>query len=453
MPALILIADDDPGIRLGLVALCRAAGWRTLEAGNGTETLSQAQSAEPDLVLLDLDMPMGTGLEILPDLKAGENPPAVVVLTGVADVRTAVEAMRAGANNLLQKPINEAELHKVVERALAGRNVAKERDRLREELSDLRSGPMVGSSRGLRSVQKQIERVARTPRTTVLVFGESGVGKELVARAIHDNSDRADNPFIALNCAALAKDLIEAELFGYEPGAFTGGDPKGHDGLIAAAEGGTLFLDELAELAPELQAKLLRVLQERTYRRVGGNKDLEMDSRIVASTNKDLPAMVEAGTFREDLFYRLNVLSITVPPLRERKEDVAPIATHYLARFGEELGRSFTGFSDSALDRLCSHGWPGNIRELRNVIERAAILAEEGEIKPQHLGLEQGRSRPLIQGAGPTLTLGSSRLKDLEESLIRRVLEDCRGNRSLAARELGINRTTLYAKLKAYSIV
>tara|TARA_R110002126_G_scaffold177860_1_gene326842 strand:+ start:1053 stop:2408 length:1356 start_codon:yes stop_codon:yes gene_type:complete len=450
MPALILIADDDSGVRLGLVGLCRAAGWRTLEAGSGRETLEQAALERPDVVLLDLDMPEGNGLEVLPTLMSADDPPGVVILTGHADVRTAVQAMRLGADNLLEKPFGGEELQDVVERVLAGRNVREERDRLRDELAGLRSSAVVGRSRGIRAVMDQVQKVAATPRTTVLIHGESGVGKELVARAVHDNSSRAKGPFIALNCAAIAETLIEAELFGYEPGAFTGGDPKGRDGLLHAADGGTLLLDEVGELAPALQAKLLRVLQERTYRRVGGSADLPVDARILASTNRDLAVMVEERTFREDLFYRLNVLSIVVPPLRERKDDIAPIATHYLARFGEELARDFTGFSEAAMERLRAHPWPGNVRELRNTVERAAIQAEEGLVRPQHLGLDGERTG--AAGGDGALPLTSSKLKDMEEVLIRRVLDTCEGNRSHAARELGINRTTLYAKLKTYAI-
>jgi len=336
---------------------------------------------------------------------------------------------------------------------LAGRVVFGERDRLRDELASLKSGPVVGRSRAIQVVLEHVERVARAPRTTVLITGESGVGKELVARAVHDESDRKDGPFIALNCAAIAEGLLEAELFGYEAGAFTGGNPKGHDGLIAASSGGTLFLDEIGELDSTLQAKLLRVLQERTYRRVGGNVDLEMDARVVASTNRDLVTMVEAGSFREDLYYRLNVLSIIVPPLRDRREDIAPMAVHFLAHFGSELGRDFTGFSEAAMERLKTHAWPGNVRELRNTIERAAILAAGGEIGSKHLGI-QGEQALQPQPAQPSqaLELESFSLREMEETLIRRALDACRGNRSKAARQLGINRTTLYNKLKQYGV-
>ena len=320
------------------------------------------------------------------------------------------------------------------------------------ELARLRAGAIIGRSESIRRVLEHVGRVAGTPRTTALVTGESGVGKELVARAIHERSARADGPFVAVNCAAIHEELLEAKLFGYEPGAFTGGDPAGCDGLIAAAEGGTLLLDEVGEMEPALQAKLLRVLQERTYRRVGGTVDLPMDLRVVAATNRDLAAMVEEGGFREDLYYRLNVLSIQVPPLRERPEDVAPIATHFLARFAEELDRDFTGFSEAAMEALQRHPWPGNVRELKNAVERAAMQAEQGLLRPDHLSLPRVGGATAAPLDGSTLALDGWNLKGMEESLIRRALVEFDGNRSQVARELGINRTTLYNKLKVYGI-
>jgi len=359
--------------------------------------------------------------------------------------------MQLGAANLLQKPVEPDVLRDVLARVIGSRVVRAERDRLRDELARLRAGPVIGRSASIRRVLDQVGRVAGTPRTTALVTGESGVGKELVARAIHERSARAERPFVAVNCAAISEGLLEAELFGYEPGAFTGGDPAGRDGLLAAAEGGTLMLDEVGEMDPAMQVKLLRVLQERTYRRVGGAVDLPMDLRVVAATNRDLAVMVEEGGFREDLYYRLNVLSIHVPPLRERPEDVAPIATHFLARFAEELGRDYTGFSDVAMERLQQHPWPGNVRELKNAVERAAIQVEEGLIRPEHLSLPQeGAHAPLDNGSA--LPLEGWNLRGMEESLIRRALTEFNGNRSQVARELGINRTTLYNKLKVYGI-
>lgn len=373
--------------------------------------------------------------------------------------------MRRGAATVLEKPIEPPDLRSALTRILEARGVREERDRLREEVAQLRAGPIVGTSPAIRRVLEHVERVAATPRSTALITGESGVGKELVARAIHDLSERAEGPFVALNCAALAEGLLEAELFGYEPGAFTGGDPRGRDGLVAAAKGGTLFLDELGELDLSLQAKLLRVLQERSYRRVGGTLDLTMDARIVASTNRDLMEMVEAGTFREDLFYRLNVFSIVVPPLRERREDIHALGAHFLAQIGEELRRPFTGFAAGAVARLEAHAWPGNVRELRNAIERAAILTDEGGEIPAsaiapgdgagEAGPRGGAARaggvapPLDAGA---LEEGDLRLERMEEVLIRRALDVTSGNKGRAARALGIHRSTLYKKLEAYGI-
>lgn len=454
MCAQILLADDDPGIRVGLRALLERAGYAVDEAGSGQEALAMARLETPSLVLLDLVMPGGGGLETLPQLLELDPAPAVVLLSGFADVRTAVRAMRLGADNLLEKPVDPAELLGVVEKVLGSRRVIAERDRLREELCELRSSPFVGRSQALRRVFDHVDRVAAAPNTTALITGESGVGKELVARAIHERSSRVDGPFVALNCAALAENLLEAELFGYEAGSFTGGHPKGRDGLLASAAGGSLLLDEVGELDMILQAKLLRVLQERVYRRIGGQRDLPMDARVIASTNRDLLAMVEEHTFREDLFYRLNVLSIVVPPLRERPEDVAPLAVHFLGRFAAELARDLVGFSEAAMEKLMAHPWPGNVRELRNAVERASLLTESGLVGPEHLGLDQ---RP-APAAAPSTGLsalppgGSLRLRDMEEALIRQALEACEGNRSSAARELGINRATLYNKLKVYGI-
>ena len=451
----ILIADDDAKVREALVVLCEALGHRAYEAGSGRQTLEVARRATPDVVLLDIEMPEGSGLDVLPELVRLSPRPQIVMITGVGDVQTAVEAMRDGAADFLEKPVGRASIEGVLERVTRGMALTRERDLLRGEVARLRSGPIVGRSRAIERVLDQIRRVASTPRTTVLVTGESGVGKELVARAVHENSARSEGPFVALNCAALAENLLEAELFGYEPGAFSGAHPKGREGLIAAAEGGTLFLDEIGELAPEMQAKLLRVLQERVYRRVGGSDDRQTEVRFVASTNRDLAQQVEAGSFREDLYYRLNVLSIVVPPLRERRDDVPELALHFLELFRREFGREYTGFEPEALEALVEHPWKGNVRELRNAIERGALRAQGGEISRSDLGLEDG---PSAQGPGSGnsaevgLELESYSLRGMEEQLIRRALVEAEGNRSRTARLLGVNRTTLYNKLRAYRI-
>ena len=317
---------------------------------------------------------------------------------------------------------------------------------------------LIGLSAATTRVHQQIQRVASAPSTTVLISGPSGAGKELVAREIHRRSSRAGGPFIAVNCAAFTESLLEAELFGYAPGAFTGGKPRGHEGLVAAAEGGTLLLDEIAELAPSLQAKLLRVLQERNYRRIGENQQRDMDVRVIACTNRDLSDRVDEGSFREDLYYRINVLSIRVPTLAERSDDVLPIAEHYLRHFSEQLGTQPRGFAQSSCELLESYGWPGNVRELRNSIERACVLARSGLIEPWHLGLQPRASQPshapahVESGEASPLQLDTWNLRSAEESIIRHVLSTFEGNRSRTARELGINRTTLYNKLRRYKI-
>ena len=307
---------------------------------------------------------------------------------------------------------------------------------------------LIGPSPELRRLREKIARVAAAPRTTVLVTGESGVGKEVVARGIHAHSERRDGPFVALNCAALSDGLLEAELFGHEPGAFTGASSKGRDGLFAAANGGTLLLDEIGELAPELQAKLLRVLQERSYRRVGGNEDKATDVRIIACTNRDLSKLVEEGRFREDLYYRLNVLVLRISPLRERRDDIAPIAQHLCEELEAEHGLQTEGLSEATIATLEAHSWPGNVRELKNAVERAAVECAGSLIEPEHLGIAVAITPSSEQEEDDS----PLNLKRMEERLIRRALQETGGNRSRSARLLGVNRATLYNKLRAYEI-
>jgi transcriptional regulator with PAS, ATPase and Fis domain len=307
---------------------------------------------------------------------------------------------------------------------------------------------LIGPSASLQRLREKISRVAAAPRTTVLITGESGVGKEVVARAIHQRSDRRDGPFVALNCAALSEGLLESELFGHEAGAYTGASNKGREGLFAAAKGGTLLLDEIGELAPQLQAKLLRVLQERSYRKVGGNVDYQSDVRVIACTNRDLPEMVEEGTFREDLYYRLNVLVLRVPTLRDRPEDILPIATHLRLMKEEESSFNTQGFSAQAEAALMSHSWPGNVRELGNAIERACIECTGTLIEPEHLGL----STPADSTEDVESDEMDLNIKNMEERLIRQALHATGGNRSRSALLLGVNRATLYNKLRVYEI-
>ena len=312
-----------------------------------------------------------------------------------------------------------------------------------------RFADLLAASPGLSILVGQIARVAATARTTVLIQGESGSGKELVARAIHELSPRSERGFVALNCAALTEGLLEAELFGYEGGAFTGGDPRGREGLLHAAEGGTLVFDEIGELAGGLQAKLLRALQERVYRRIGAREERAFDVRVIASTHRDLGREVAAGRFREDLFYRLNVLSLAVPALRERPQDILPLSRRFLARAASEFGREVQGLSPAAVTALELHAWPGNVRELENTLQRAVLMGSGPWIEVDDLSLGAVRSPA---SADDVVAIGDRSLRCVEQNLIRRVLAESSGNRSRAASVLGINRTTLYAKLKTYGI-
>lgn len=473
----VLIVSAKSAERASWREACGSFGHGVSEASGPGDAATALERGAIDLVLVDLDLPRGAGWRLLEEHARRKDGPRVLAWSAEANVDDAVAAMQAGAAHFMERPRDEDLCRAALEQALAtgpelpaAEECRRPADLLATEALDLESmlsgDPLVGRSGSMRRVQNQLERVARTPNTTTLVTGESGAGKEVVARAIHDQSARATGPFVAINCAALADSLVEAELFGYEPGAFTGGHAKGRKGLIAAAEGGTLLLDEIGELAPGLQAKLLRVLQERCYRRLGGAKDIAMDVRIVAATNRDLAAMVDEGSFREDLYYRLNVLSIQVPPLRERREDIPALAARFLVETAKTLGREFSGYSADALELLGAQPWMGNVRELKNTVERAAIFAEGDRIESADLfGAQEplaasprGNRLPSATGASCSdtasfqLLLDSVRLRDVEQRLIEHVLERVGGNRSQAARELGINRTTLYNKLRSYGL-
>ncbi|MCW8140336.1 MAG: sigma 54-interacting transcriptional regulator, partial [Planctomycetota bacterium] len=352
-----------------------------------------------------------------------------------------------GASEFLEKPFTAEQLHELVRGLLQQEEAAARPERRR------RPGPgafFIGESPALQEAWRLVRLAAQAPTTTVLVTGESGTGKELVARAVHEHSGRAGGPFVAINCAALTDSLLEAELFGYERGAFTGAASVGKKGLFEVAAGGTMFLDEIGEMALPLQAKLLRVLQERTIKRVGGLSELPVDVRIVASTNRDLEVEVAEGRFRKDLYYRLNVLNVVMPPLRDRGADVELLAQHFLKTLSLELGRTLDGFAPEALDLMRAYAWPGNVRELRNVVEHAAIVARGPRIEPCDLGLATGRPRA---PTGLVIELPDLRLETMERVLIRRALEAASGQKTRAAELLGINRATLYNKLKLYGLV
>src|SRR6187402_2346012 len=394
--ARILVADDHDALRRGLALSLTTAGHEVDEAGNGNAALERLHEGYFDVVVSDLKMGGSDGLDVLRTTKTLHPTASVILMTAFGSVTTAVEAMKHGAFDYVQKPFELEEMEVKVEKALELKRLRNELDYLRNERQEHYDfDRIVGSSESLRRVLGVVRKVAKS-NSTVLIRGETGTGKELIAGATHHNSLRAARNFVKVNCAALQENLLESELFGHEKGAFTGAD-KQRVGRFEQADGGTLFLDEIGDMSPNTQAKILRVLQEHEFERLGGTRTLKVDVRLIAATNRDLPTMVDAGAFREDLFYRLNVVTIEMPPLRERKDDIAALATFFINRFAGELKKKIDGLSPDALKLLMRYHWPGNIRELENAIERAMLLADGAHISADDLRL------------GETGTLGSPR--------------------------------------------
>jgi two-component system response regulator AtoC len=448
----ILVVDDEENIRLVLRTLLRKNGYEVETAEDGEQAIAQLDRFDPDVVLTDVRMPKVGGLDLLGTLQAKGHRATVIVMSAYGSVDLALEAMKAGAYDYIQKPFKQDEMLLVLKKAEERESLRRENRKLRAQVeSEHTFQSILAKSAPMKEVFRTIAKVADF-KTTVLVNGESGVGKELVARAIHDRSPRKHKPFVAINCGAIPENLLESELFGHKKGAFTDASSD-RRGLFEEASGGTLFLDEIGELPLLLQVKLLRVLQEETIRRLGDSKEIKVDVRVIAATHRDLAADAKAGRFREDLFYRIHVLSLPIPPLRDRREDIPVLVDHFLARNNERLGTKLRGLSSEAQRLLLEYGWPGNVRELENTIERAMVLAEGDCIELHDLPerLRQALDPVQVQLASGELSIKKT-VAAVEQILIRRALVKTKGNRTRAAELLEISHRALLYKLKDYFI-
>ncbi|HNQ65351.1 MAG TPA: sigma-54 dependent transcriptional regulator [Smithella sp.] len=449
----ILITDDDRAHRVMLKKLLNGWGYNVTEADDGLVAVEKVRKSSFDLILMDIRMTNVSGIEALEQIKQINADIPVIIMTAYASVETAVQTLKKGAYDYLTKPLDFDELQVSIARATEHSRLKKENEYLKEKLGekfDRRN--MIGQSPSMIKLLEVVEQVAAT-QATVLITGESGTGKEVIANAIHFNSARKNAPFVKINCAALTETLLESELFGHEKGAFTGAD-KRREGKFVQADGGSIFLDEVSEMSPAMQVKLLRVLQERELTRVGGHDVLKIDVRVIAASNKDLKKEIRDGRFREDLFYRLNVVTLDVPPLRERSEDIPLMAHAFLKMFAENNAKVIKGFTPQAMQKLASYSWPGNVRELMNAVERAVVLCRTETIGEEDLIFtmaDQALSREVLSaGQKMPVASGNRSLEEIEKQSILEALQSCRGNKSEAARRLGITRKTLRKRLHKY---
>lgn len=439
----ILVVDDETVVRESLRDWLSEAGYQVLTAEDGFKALNIIEREQIGIMIADLVMPGMDGIELMKRAKEIQPRMEVIIITAYGSVPTAIAAIKEGAYDYIEKPFCPERAELLVKKLAEHQQLVEENLSLRQRLEEqYRFENIIAKSSKMQRIIELIKTVAKS-NATVLIMGESGTGKELVARAIHSQSDRRDKPFVAVSCAALPETLLESELFGHEKGSFTGAYTQ-KKGKFEFANGGTLFLDEIGEMSANVQVHLLRVLEEKEFTRVGGNELIKVDVRVVSATNKDLKKAIASGQFREDLYYRLNVVTIELPPLRERKEDIPLLAQHFLNKFALENRKKVTEFSPEAMDFLLSYDWPGNVRELENAVERAVILAKNSVIKVDDL------PRPDVLVKRPVL--GNRTLREIEKNHILGILEETRGNFSEAARILGISRMTLYNKVREYGI-
>jgi two-component system, NtrC family, response regulator AtoC len=458
----VLLVDDEDTIRLFLEKTLREEGYDAITAATGTEALERTRGELPDLVLLDLKLPDMSGLDVLRQIKEEVPEVCVIMLTAFGDIETAVTAMKKGAFDFVSKPVNLEELLLTIGKGLDSRKLTRELFELRRRLKlDVGEDYVPGESPQMKEIYEIVKRVAQSDTTTILIQGESGTGKEMIATMIHRYSSRRDQPFLEINCASLPEELLESELFGHERGAFT--DAKNQKvGLLELANKGTLFLDEIGEMSLTIQVKLLRVLERMSFRRVGGTKDIKVSVRIISATNSDLEGAVQKKTFREDLYYRLKVVPIFIPPLRERKEDIYLLLRHLLNQFNKQFNKSFTEIEDAAYDVILNYPWPGNIRELKNMVERVVLLEDDTVLRSAHIpaSIRQGISSDRELTGVRRLEMALSRpfpddgmdfedlLSGIEREIIEKAMREAGGNQSGAARLLRLNRDKIRYRLK-----
>jgi DNA-binding NtrC family response regulator len=472
MPAeKIMIVDDERLVRWSLRQKCEEWGYRVIEADAGEPALKLAQHESPDLVLLDVRMPDLTGIEVLDQLKKNGDARAVIMITADPQLDDVKAALKLGAYDFVGKPIDFDELHVAIKNAIEATSLRTEVQALRGEV---RRGAgyssIVSVSPKMTELMNFVRKVAATEATTILIQGESGTGKDLIAKAIHYESSRQEKPFVAINCSAIPETLMEAELFGHEKGAFTDAKQM-KKGLFEAADGGTLFLDEIGELSPLLQAKLLRVLEDQVIRRVGGIRDMQVDVRVIAASNRDLEKAVRDGQFRQDLYYRLAIIAIFIPPLRDRKEDIMPLVDFFIDRYNRRFKKSVRGVTDETRRLILSHNWPGNVRELKNTIERGMILEDEPFLRPVYLPFSVGESggRTVFERTSPAdggqtlpngrtlprlyIPEGGTSLEEMEHAMVALAMRQANGNQTHAAKLLDISRDALRYKLKKFGLI